>query len=55
MTLLREAVFNKNPEVILTAEVEFDEVYVTAGRNRLKSKRGRGKKTTNIRHDSKKR
>ncbi len=30
-TLLREAVFNKKPEVILTGEVEFDEVYVVAG------------------------
>ena len=30
-TVLREAVYNKRPEVILKGEVEFDEVYVVAG------------------------
>lgn len=57
-TALREAVSNKNPEVLLKGEVECDEVYVVAGhkghpevvkkkgrkgrRNRLKGARGRG-------------
>ena len=30
-TLLREAVYEKNPEVLLSGEVECDEVYIVAG------------------------
>jgi hypothetical protein len=30
-TLLRRAVFEKNPDVLLSGEVECDEVYIVAG------------------------